>query len=169
MSLTAHHLKTNEYFYDEHDKTVYHVLKKEDCHKDGHKVKLQVEVFATGKHTNRSYSHDHHLIKVEPHTINYTLSHVTENETGGLQLGLFDSNMTPRDDLMLTDESLILQTLKVCEEKKDDLSSVNVRVLSIEVPAMHRTDEDVAMERIVFITGVDFSHLYDHHHGHHHH
>jgi translation elongation factor P/translation initiation factor 5A len=84
MSCTSHNLKNGNYFYDEHDKSVYHVLGKTECNKDGHKVKFQLENFANNKHTIRTYSHDHHLRIIEPNTYHYTVI---------LNLILFDINI----------------------------------------------------------------------------
>lgn len=170
MSITAHQLKYNEYYYDQKDKVVYHILRKEDCHKNGHCIKLQVENFATCKHTNKTYSHDHHLVTVQPENKHYTLSHVViDNESGKLFLKLFDNNMNPRDDLYLNDAFLVKQMLDMVEKlKPEDIPNIKVNVIKLDVPAMHRADSDLSWERIIMISNIDFSHLYDPRHGHHH-
>jgi len=169
MSAIAHHLKNKDYFYDEHDKAVFVVLNTEECHKDGHKVKFQLVNFATNKHTVKTYSHDHHLVLVNPVTSHYTLSHLEQNDNI-VHLSLFDSDMNPANDILLTDSTLVSQLKTMISNLKDgDMSSVQVTVCRIEVPALHRVDDDLELEKIVAITGVDFSHLHDHHHNHHHH
>ena len=166
MSTTAHHLKEKEYFYDEHDKLVYHVLHKEE---HGHNVKFMIENFETGKHTKKTYSHDHHLRTVEPEMTQYTLSHVVlDEESQRLFLSLFDKDMNLRNDLYLDEPVLVDQLVKLTKEVGDDVNKLHVKTIKLNVPAMHRADNDIGWERIVDITNIDFSHLYDKHHGHHH-
>jgi len=167
MSDTAHHFKVHQYFYDEKDKKVYHILEKEECRKTGHNVKFVVQDLENFKHSTKSYSHDHHLRLVDVHTRHYTLSHFRDEEDG-FYLELFDTEMKPRGDLHLHDASLIEQVTKAYKALGDDDKPLNVKVVQVKVGALHRVDKSLNLEQVVQITGVDFSHLHDHHHQHHH-
>lgn len=185
MSDTAHHFKLHQYFYDEKDKKVYYILEKEECHKNGHNIKFLVQDFENFKHLRKSYSHDHHLRFVDVSTKHYVLSHLRKEEDH-LYLELLDSRMNPRSDLYLDDQILIEQVTKVLDAsslaaqesfKKAyrnindlyfDCKTLTVKVVHITVNPMHRINKVIEIEKIVQITGVDFSHLHDHHHQHHH-
>jgi hypothetical protein len=97
-----------------------------------------------------------------------TLSHISD-ESDSLYLELFDSDMKATS-FSLNDSTLVSQMLNLCSNlKPDEFSSIKVIVVKVEVPALHRADKDLVLEKIVAISGVDFSHLYDKNHHHHHH
>lgn len=79
---------------------------------------------------------------------------------------MLSKNGDTRTNLFVTREYIQKYLTKYFESNTDPLS---VYVTKVTVDPLHRVDKEVSLEKITKIKGVDMKHLYDTHHGHHHH
>lgn len=165
MSKEACHLRINDHFYD--DGHVYRVINAKEGTHSGGNIHFTLEDFATNHRTDRHYGHKHHLVTVEPEVRKFSLSFLLDCTDGKQFLSLLDTKTClGREDLFVTDAQVIADLQD--HFATDDPEPLDVIVERVSVEKLHRDGSDYHVERVIFIEGIDMSHLYDHHRNKHH-
>ena len=152
---------------------IFQVIKTKVLATKHHDLHFTLHNVATDKRSTRHWCNNHPVRLIVPEKHHYTIVCITREDTL-VALELMDNKTAvTRSDVLVSDPGLVtyLTTYYEKEEAGADGAEpapLDAHLYKFVVEPLHRDENEIVVQQLVYVKGYDMTHDYDHHHGHHH-